>query len=231
MLRNVSLRKAFRIKGVGAVLLLGTALGAPAGAQLVFGGSSDDEPNIVCRAWVGDSNTVYASETVPNNPDAQERFRYHADRWGGDDTHINCQKYRAMTPEYDATWRPGNTYLNYMDETVTVEKATFLPDGWDTTPTPKEIEAKRLAKTEKKNPPGAPTEAAEPKKSAGDLAAEEAAKRRAEREAEFQAKQAEYERKVAEQQNMVDEYKRAQEEVARTKAEQQAKADAAAAAF
>jgi hypothetical protein len=63
------------------------------------------------------------------------------------------------------------------------------------------------------------------------VAAEEIAKRRAEREAEFQAKQAEYERKLAEQQKMVEDYKRAQEDVARTKAEQQAKADAAAAAF
>jgi len=73
--------------------------------------------------------------------------------------------------------------------------------------------------------------AAEPSKSSPQLVAEEAAKRRAEREAEFQAKQAEYERKVAEQQKMVEEYKKAQDDVARAKAEQQARADAAAVKF
>lgn len=56
-------------------------------------------------------------------------------------------------------------------------------------------------------------EPGEPKKSVAD----EAAKRRADREAEFQKKQAEYERQLAEQQKQVEEYKRAQEEVARKK--------------
>ena len=72
---------------------------------------------------------------------------------------------------------------------------------------------------------------AEPKKSAAQIAAEEAAARKAKYEAEFQAKQDEYERKLAEQQKQVEDFKKAQEEVERTKAANQAKADAAAAAF
>ena len=62
-------------------------------------------------------------------------------------------------------------------------------------------------------------------------AAERPVKRRADYEAEFQARRAEYERKLAQQQKQVEDYRRAQDEVVRTKAEQQAKADSAAAAF
>lgn len=57
--------------------------------------------------------------------------------------------------------------------------------------------------------------------------ADEAAKRRADREAEFQRKQADYERKLLAQKQQVEDYKRAQEEVERKKEEQRLAAEKA----
>lgn len=76
-----------------------------------------------------------------------------------------------------------------------------------------------------------PSEATKPSKSAAQLAAEEAAARRAEREAEFQRKQAQYERGLAEHQRQIAEYEQAKAAVARQNEANRAKAEKARAEF
>ena len=199
---------------------------ASAWAQLVLSGDTGDEPYIVCKTSPMSSDTYYASETVPNNPQASSRFRYHAEKYGeqiGERMWMDCEAYERMTPEYDATWRPGS-YKNSDGKTITVEKASFLPDGWDTTPTPDE-KKKVVAADRAKNTASSSDTATQP--SPAETAAEAAAKRRAEYEAEFQKKQAEYERQLAEQQRQVEAYKQAQDEIARKKEEQRAAAERA----
>lgn len=205
-----------------------------ASAQYVLSGKSGDEANLVCKASPIDSDTFYASETVPYTHEAELRFRYYANKWGdeiGHQIYYTCENYDQMTPEYDASWRPGNTYVSATDKVIKVEKATFLPENWDTIPTPEE---KAKAQAEKK---GKKTEAAkaataepasaEPKKSAAQVAAEEAAARKAKYEAEFQAKHDEYERQLAERERKIQEFN---ELTAKMEAQKQANLAAAAAA-
>ena len=214
---------------IGVSTFVALVPGASVSAQYVLSGDTGQEPYIVCKASPIHSDTYYASETVPNNPEASRRFTYHADKYGeqiGDRMYVTCEQYERMTPEYDATWRPGS-YQTDEGKTITVERATFLPDGWDTTPTPEEKKATLAGKSRS----ATPSSGEPPRKSAAQIAAEEAAKRRAEYEAEFQKKQAEYERKLAEQQQQVEDYKRAQEELARTKEQQRLAAEKALADY
>jgi len=122
---------------------------------------------------------------------------------------------------------PYNNILGYTDEYL----IEFAPRSQKASASPSSEPAAPRKQAEEREAEASKGSPAAPARSAAQVAAEEAAARRAKYEAEFQAKQADYQRKLAEQQRMVDDYKRAQDEVARTKAEQQAKADAAAAAF
>jgi len=214
---------------------LAATVSCAASAQYVLSGSTADEPNLVCKASPIDSDTFYASETVPYTHEAELRFRYYANKWGeqiGHQVYYTCESYERMTPEYDASWRPGNTYVGATGKTFKVEKATFLPENWDTVPTPEEKAKGQAQKTGKKGQVAKPITAAdatpaEPKKSAAQIAAEEAAARKAKYEAEFQAKQDEYERQLAERDRKVREFN---ELTAKMEAQKQANLAAAEAA-
>jgi hypothetical protein len=234
MSRQFGLLKAFRVKAVAGILLAGAAVtGGPAAGQLVLGFQDYDDPYIMCKVYVTGSNVRLGSGETANTREAGDRFGYYAKKWAEETGHkinYDCERYERITDDWRARWAVGSSFVNDDGETITIEQAPFLPDDWASTPTPEEKE--KLAAEKKPSQPEK-TEAAEaePAKSPAQLAAEEAAKRKAEREAEFQAKQAEYERQLAEQQKMVEDYKKAKEEVERTNAENQAKAEEAAAQF
>ncbi len=236
MLRLFVLRKAFRVGGISAGLLLSAAITShSASAQLVLGFQNHDDPYIMCKVYVTGSNVRLGSGETANTREAGDRFGYYAKKWAeetGNKINYDCERYERITDEWRARWEVGSSFVNDDGETITIEKAPFLPDNWASTPTPEEKE--KLASENVKTNVAAKDSGggSEPgKKSAAQIAAEEAAARKAKYEAEFQAKQAEYERKLAEQQQQVEDFKRAQEEVERTRAANQAKADAAAAAF
>jgi len=186
----------------------------------------------MCKAWTGDSSTTFASGQVANQPNAQDRFRYHARKYGeqiGQQNYTDCVDFKLISAEYRNSFTPGATFQNYRNETRNVVAATFLPPNWESTPTPEEKGSK--ASKEAKRPAATPEAAVAAGKSPAALAAEERAVRATEREAEFQRKQAAYESGLAEQKRQVEEFERAEAEFARKKAEQQAKADAVMEAF
>lgn len=214
-----------RIIAVVVALSAGTA-----SAQYVLSGNSGDEPNLVCKASPMRSDTYYASETVPNTREARRRFQHYADEYGkeiGDRMHVTCEEYERMTPEYDASWRPGS-YVAASGKTIVVEKAPFLPRNWDTTPLPDEQPEKSERKAVAAPKADARPDPA-PERSAS--AADDAAARRAAEKAAFEAEHAEWERQAELRERALAEYEESQREIAEKKAQQAAAAQKAAEAF
>lgn len=121
-------------------------------AQLTISSGSEFEPRLMCKAWTGDDDLMLASGEVTNQPNAEERFAYHARKYGeqiGKEIYLDCVDFTNIAPDYRASFEPGSTFKNYRDETRRVVEATFLPDNWESTPTPAEMGKNAAKRTNK----------------------------------------------------------------------------------
>ena len=150
-----------------------------------------DAPHIMCKAYKVGTNDVWASGEAPNVRESYSRFEYYARKYD-DQLRSDCQRFTTIDPDYRKSFEPGQTYQGSFGDTFTLIQAPFLPEDWSTTPTPQEKAKSQAAETGKKGEAAKPATAdatpAETKKSAAQIAAEEAAARKAKYEAEFQAK-------------------------------------------
>lgn len=121
---------------MSTIVLAGTSV-----AQVSIGFDRNDKPRLLCKAWTGNDNVVMGTSEVVNNPKAKDRYAYHARKYGesiGTTIYTDCLSFEGITDDYRATFTPGSSFQNYEKETVTVVEAPFLPQGWESTPTPGE---------------------------------------------------------------------------------------------
>ena len=154
--------KGFRASATPGVVFLGAMLiTSSATGQVSIGYDDGKKPNLLCRAWQG-SGQLYGWEQVANNPNAKDRFDYHARKFFEGTSgyiHVDCLSFENISPGFRATFEPGS-FNNSDGGVTTVLRAPFLPQDWTTTPVPTEKLATKKPTTK---PTVAPPKVAPPK--------------------------------------------------------------------
>lgn len=152
----MKLLKRASIISLGAILISSSA-----GGQVSVGFDDGKKPKLLCRAWQG-SGQLYGWEEVPNNPKATDRFDYHARKFFESTSgyvHVDCLSFANISAGFRSTFEPGS-FVSSEGNNVTVLRAPFLSQGWETTPVPTESRATK--KNAAGQSPAAPSAKPEP---------------------------------------------------------------------